>query len=160
MLYSAEKIFNSYYNPLAPTYTELHLARTVASTIMQQCSANLAITAGDAAIISERITDILAERAFNMSPVTLMLIHKKIFADILRDAGQLRSEAAQEVEKSLRACFETERASSYRGLTRYEVGQRLDAFAKELLKLTPFSAGNKYAVLVFMEKYKQFKGIK
>lgn len=86
---------------------------------MQQCSTELSITADDAAIISERITALLAEQAFHMSPVTLMLIHRKLFADILPDAGKLRTDKT--LESSLRACFEAEKEFSYRGLRGQEV---------------------------------------
>lgn len=149
--------FNAYIRLGEPEKEEKILARQTAELINRKPVENV-IQGTD--IVSERITELLLEQAFHMSLVTLMHIHKKLFTDILPDAGKLRSEAAQELEKSLRACFEAERASSYRGLTMCEVKERLDAFAKELLELVPFAEGNKYAVLVFMEKYKQFKGIR
>ena len=145
------------YHPLVPAPAELHIARTVALGIMQQCSTELSITADDAAIISERITALLAEQAFNMSPVTLMLIHRKLFADILPDAGQLRTDKT--LESSLRACFDAEREFSYKGLNRQAVQQKLVDFSSKLLALAPFANGTKLAVLVFMEKYKQYKGM-
>lgn len=158
MSYSVEENFKINYHPLVPTPAELHIARTVALGIMQQCSADLAIKGNDAAIISERITYLLAEQAFHMSPVTLMFIHRKLFADILPDAGILRRD--KKLNDYLRACFDAEREFSYKGLSRQAVQQKLADFSSRLLALAPFADGNRPAVLVFMEKYKQYKGMR
>lgn len=120
--------------------------------------------------VSVRITEILSEKTFSFSPTELLSIHKRLFTDIYKEAGQYRSynftkgewvlngdtvvySSYKNVKETLQYDFEQEKNFSYEGLSIDESIEHLSKFISDIWQVHPFCEGNTRTVAVFLIKY-------
>lgn len=124
----------------------------------------------EADIVSCRIVQLLDEKAFSFSPVTLKGIHRFLFGDIYDHAGQYRKYNItkeeeilngetvnysnwQMIEETLAYDFEEERRKSYEGLSDEMVVKRIAKFTSDIWQVHPFMEGNTRTTALFVERY-------
>lgn len=127
--------------------------------------------------VATRITEILSEQTFSLSPVEFMAIHRRLFQDIYLFARQLRDYNISKKEwilngesvlyataESLKATLEydlsQEKQFSYRGLRQKEIIQHIATFTANLWQIHPFGEGNTRTIAVFLIKYLRKLGFK
>ncbi|MFA9488014.1 MULTISPECIES: Fic family protein [unclassified Mannheimia] len=128
--------------------------------------------------VATRITEILSEQTFSLSPVEFMAIHRRLFQDIYPFAGQIRDYNISKKEwilingesvlyataESLKATLEydlnQEKQFSYRGLSQNEIIQHIAIFTANLWQIHPFGEGNTRTTAVFLIKYLRKLGFK
>ncbi|MCL1809248.1 MAG: Fic family protein [Clostridiales bacterium] len=125
--------------------------------------------------VSLRITGLLAERAFTLSPVELASIHKRLFADIYKFAGKIRNwniskseevlggasvyyASAGSIRETLDYDFAQEKAFSYAGLDDRAIALRVSNFISGLWQIHPFGEGNTRTIAVFTIQYLRLFG--
>ena len=125
--------------------------------------------------VSSRITAILSEKGFTLSPAQYLSIHARLFDGIFRHAGKIRDYNISKKEwvlggdtvtygnsTELRATldydFREERAFDYSGLPMDKVIAHLARFVSRLWQIHVFGEGNTRTTAVFFIKYLQFLG--
>lgn len=125
--------------------------------------------------VSSRITAILSEKGFTLSPAQYLSIHARLFDGIFRHAGKIRDYNISKKEwvlggdtvtygnsAELRATldydFREERAFDYSGLPMDKVIAHLARFVSRLWQIHVFGEGNTRTTAVFFIKYLQFLG--
>ena len=120
--------------------------------------------------VSLRITGLLAEKTFTLSPVELISIHKRLFADIYDFAGKIRDyniskrewvlggetvyyAGAYSIRETLDYDFAQEKAFSYAGLDNRAMVAHIAGFISDLWQIHAFGEGNTRAIAVFLIKY-------
>ena len=120
--------------------------------------------------VATRITEILSEKAFNFSTTELLNIHKRLFTDILKVAGQYRDynftkkewvlngdtviySSYETIKDTLEYDFEQERNFSYKDLGLEEAIKHLCRFTSNIWQVHPFCEGNTRTTAVFIIKY-------
>lgn len=120
--------------------------------------------------VSVRITEILSEKTFSFSPTELLSIHKRLFTDIYKEAGQYRMynftkeewvlngdtviySSYENIKDTLQYDFEQEKKFSYEGLSLDESIKHLSKFISDIWQVHPFCEGNTRTVAVFLIKY-------
>jgi len=124
----------------------------------------------EADFVSQRISEILSEMAFTMSPIELLSIHRRLFEDIYTFAGNVRTYNISKKEYILNG--ETVEYGDYKNLNemiehdidkekRFDYStiedmQRVEHFARfiaDLWQIHPFAEGNTRTTAVFAIKY-------
>jgi fido (protein-threonine AMPylation protein) len=121
--------------------------------------------------VSANIAAILSEKAFTFSPVHLISIHRRLFADVapkfagkIRDYNITKSEwtldgktvfysPACELKDALDYDFAQEKAFSYKGLSKIEIIRHIAKFISEIWQIHAFGEGNTRTAAVFTIKY-------
>ena len=120
--------------------------------------------------VSVRITEILSEKTFNFSPTELMNIHKRLFTEIYKSAGQYRDynftkdewilnddtviySSYENIKDALNYDFEQEKDFSYKDLNLDESLKHLCRFISNIWQVHPFCEGNTRTTAVFLIKY-------
>ena len=124
----------------------------------------------EADIVSQRITEILAEPTFSFSPEQLVSIHRRLFDGIYKHAGTIRDYNITKNEWVLKgdtvqyaSCFrlvETmtfdfseEKKFSYASASMDEVIRHFSKFIAGIWQIHPFGEGNTRTTAVFAMKY-------
>lgn len=120
--------------------------------------------------VAVRIAELLSEDAFTFSPVQLTAIHRHLFQDVFKHAGQIRDYNIKKKEwvldgrsvtyasyglirETLDYDFDQERSFRYRGLGSDEVVAHFARFVSNLWQVHPFGEGNTRTTAVFAIKY-------
>ena len=124
----------------------------------------------EADTVSYRITELLTEQAFSMTPAELIRIHRYLFTGIYKFAGRIRDynitkkewvldggtviyAGAGLITETLEYDISTERDFSYEGLTADEAVRHIARFISNLWQIHPFGEGNTRTTAVFLIKY-------
>ena len=124
----------------------------------------------EADIVSQRMTEILAEPTFSFSPEQLVSIHRRLFDGIYKHAGTIRDYNITKNEWVLKgdtvqyaSCFrlvETmafdfseEKKFSYASVSMDEVVRHFSRFISGVWQIHPFGEGNTRTTSVFAMKY-------
>jgi len=124
----------------------------------------------EADIVSQRITEILAEPTFSFSPEQLVSIHRRLFDGIYKYAGTIRDYNITKNEWVLKgdtvqyaSCFrlvETmafdfseEKKFSYAAVSMDEVIRHFSKFIAGIWQIHPFGEGNTRTISTFAMKY-------
>lgn len=120
--------------------------------------------------VSARITEILGEKSFTLSPVEYLSIHRRLFEDIYEFAGKIRDfnitkkewildgetvlyGNAESLKATLEYDFEQEKKFSYVGLSQEETIEHIAHFTSYLWQIHPFGEGNTRTTAIFLIKY-------
>ena len=120
--------------------------------------------------VAARITEILHEKTFSLSPAEYLTIHRRLFQGIYKHAGKIRDynitkpewvldgetvlyAGAESLEAALTYDFQQEKAFRYVGLSRQEIIQHLAHFISYLWQIHIFGEGNTRTTAVFLIKY-------
>ena len=124
----------------------------------------------EADIVSQRMTEILAEPTFSFSPASYVSIHRKLFFGIYKFAGKIRDynitksewvlkkdtvryESADVIAATLEYEFERERNFNYRGLSPQETIAHFSRFIADVWQIHAFGEGNTRTTAIFAAKY-------
>ena len=125
--------------------------------------------------VSLRITEVLSETAFSFSPNEYIAIHRKLFQDVYKHAGKIRSfniskkewvldgatvvyGSASELKATLEYDFCQEKSFSYKGLSMNDIIHHLAVFISGLWQIHAFEEGNTRTTAVFLIKYLRMLG--
>lgn len=124
----------------------------------------------EADIVSQRITKILSEGGFSFTPSFYCGIHRKLFDDIFKFAGQIRDYNitkkewvlsgdtviygnAADISATLDYDFGVERSFKYRGLDKAAIIEHISHFVAYLWQIHAFGEGNTRTTAVFTILY-------
>ena len=124
----------------------------------------------EADVVSLRIAELLSEQAFQLSPVSWLGIHRRLFEGILDQAGKLRDYNITKREwvlngdtviyapytdlmQTLDYDFGREKEFSYIGLSLPEAIEHIASFVAGIWQIHPFCEGNTRATAVLLIKY-------
>ena len=124
----------------------------------------------EADIVSARIAEILSEKAFSLSFVEFISIHKRLFDGLFDFAGTIRNYNIEKKEwvldgksvtygnhPNIKAYIEydlqEEKKFSYKGLNREEILNHIAEFTSRIWQIHAFGEGNTRTVAVFLIKY-------
>ena len=124
----------------------------------------------EADIVSQRITEILAEPTFSFSPASYTSIHRKLFSGIYKHAGKIRDynitknewvlkkdtvryESADVIVATLEYEFAREHNFNYRGLSPQETISHFSRFIADVWQIHAFGEGNTRTTAIFAVKY-------
>ena len=124
----------------------------------------------EADIVSARIAEILSEKAFSLSFVEFISIHKRLFDGLFDFAGTIRSYNIEKKEwvldgksvtygnhPNIKAYIEydlqEEKKFSYKGLNKEEILNHIAEFTSRIWQIHAFGEGNTRTVAVFLIKY-------
>lgn len=131
----------------------------------------------EADVVSQRIVEILGERAFQFSPAGLISIHRRLFEGLFGGAGLVRDynitkkewvlngdtvlyAPAETILESLDYDFGQEREFSYEGLALEPVVRHLAGFISGIWQIHPFCEGNTRTTAVFLIQYLGLMGFR
>ena len=120
--------------------------------------------------VSERIANLLSEKAFSFNPAQLVSIHRYLFQGIYKFAGRIRDynitkkewvlrgdtvyyEGSNMISAALSYDFEQEKAFDYSKVTLSEAVHHITKFCSDIWQIHPFGEGNTRTTAVFMIKY-------
>lgn len=120
--------------------------------------------------VSARITEILSEQTFTFSPVEYLAIHRRLFQDIYKFAGEIRDfnitkkewilsgetviyGSADSLKETLEYDFEQEKKFNYKGLSQREIIEHIAHFTSYLWQIHIFGEGNTRTTALFLIKY-------
>jgi fido (protein-threonine AMPylation protein) len=120
--------------------------------------------------VSLRITGLLSEKTFTLSPIELMSIHKRLFDNIYDFAGKIREHnvsknewvlggetvfyaSAYNIRETLDYDFAREKEFSFAKLDARAAVEHITKFISDLWQIHAFGEGNTRAVAVFTIKY-------
>lgn len=121
-------------------------------------------------LVSLRIAQLLEDKSFGFSPITLKNIHKYLFKDIYDFAGNYRNYNItkkedilngdivkyvnyQDIENYFDYAFKEEKDFDYSKLNKDELIKRISKFTSSIWQVHPFGEGNTRTTAVFIEKY-------
>ena len=124
----------------------------------------------EADIVSQRMTEVLAEPTFSFSPASYVSIHRKLFLGIYKHAGKIRDynitksewvlkkdtvryESAEVIAATLEYEFEREHNFNYRGLSPQETISHFSRFIADVWQIHAFGEGNTRTTGIFAVKY-------
>lgn len=127
-------------------------------------------TTEEADKVAIRIAQILNEDTFQFSPVEFKAIHRKLFSDVFKHAGEVRTynitkpewvlngdtvlyASYNSINETLNYDFKTEREFSYEGLSISEIVKHIVVFTSNIWQIHPFCEGNTRTTAVFIIKY-------
>ena len=131
----------------------------------------------EADIVSTRIAKLLGEKAFVFSYTEWLTIHKKLFENLFKHAGTIRSYNISKKEwvlkgdtviyapcdsimNTLEYDFSKEKNFSFEGLSVDACVKHLAKFTSDIWQIHPFCEGNTRATAVFIIKYLKTFGFK
>lgn len=120
--------------------------------------------------VSARIAEMLNENTFQFSPAEYKAIHRRLFADVFKHAGEIRTynitkkewilkgdtvlyASFDSINDTLDYDFSLEKEFSYEGLSAVEAVKHIATFAADIWQIHPFCEGNTRATAVFIIKY-------
>lgn len=126
--------------------------------------------------VSGRIAEILGEQTFKFSPAFFLEIHRRLFQDILEEAGKLRRynivkpewvlggatvtyASWESLKSTLDYDFSVEKEFSYEGISGTDAIKHLGSFIAGVWQIHPFVEGNTRTVAVFFIKYLNTLGL-
>ncbi len=129
----------------------------------------------EADLVSQHITEILAEPTFSLTPASFISIHRRLFRGVFSHAGKIRDynitksewvldgdtvryESADVIAATLEFEFEKERRFIYKGLTPQEIVAHLVRFVGDVWQIHAFGEGNTRTISVFTIKYLRHLG--
>ena len=129
----------------------------------------------EADIVASRIAELLAEKTFQFSPAELQSIHRRLFTDVFKSAGQFRTyniskkewvlngksvfyAAFDSIRETIDYDFAQEKAFSYSKLDATQAIKHIAKFISGIWQIHPFCEGNTRTTAVFMIKYLQTFG--
>lgn len=121
-------------------------------------------------LVSLRIAQLLEDKSFGFSPITLKNIHKYLFKDIYNFAGNYRDYNItkkedilngdtvkyvnyQEIENYYEHDFKEEKEFDYSKLNNDEFIKHIAKFTSNIWQVHAFGEGNTRTIAVFIEKY-------
>ena len=121
-------------------------------------------------LVSLRIAQLLEDKSFGFSPITLKNIHKYLFKDIYDFAGNYRNYNItkkedilngdtvkyvnyQDIESYFNYDFKEEKEFDYSKLNNDELIKHIAKFTSSIWQVHPFGEGNTRTTAVFIEKY-------
>ena len=121
-------------------------------------------------LVSLRIAQLLEDKSFGFSPITLKNIHKYLFKDIYNFAGNYRDYNIskkeeilngdtvkyvnyKDIESYLDYDFKEEKEFDYSKLNDGELINHIVKFTSSIWQVHPFGEGNTRTIAVFIEKY-------
>lgn len=124
----------------------------------------------EADLVAARITELLGEQTFQFSPKELQIIHRRLFSDILLDAGTFRTyniskkewilegksvlyASWQSIPETLDYDFQQEKNFSYESLSTQESIAHFAKFAAGIWQIHPFCEGNTRTTAIFLIRY-------
>ena len=129
----------------------------------------------EADIVAARIAELLAEKTFQFSPAELQSIHRRLFTDVFKSAGQFRTyniskkewvlngksvfyAGFDSIRDTLDYDFGQEKVFSYAKLNVAQAIKHIANFISGIWQIHPFCEGNTRTTAVFMIKYLQTFG--
>ena len=120
--------------------------------------------------VAARIAEMLNENTFQFSPAEYKAIHRRLFSDVFKHAGEIRTynitkkewilkgdtvlyAAFDSINDTLDYDFGIEKEFSYEGLSTAEAVKHITKFAAGIWQIPPFCEGNTRATAVFIIKY-------
>lgn len=120
--------------------------------------------------VAARIAEILNEKTFQFSPAEYKTIHRRLFADVFKHAGEIRTynitkkewvlkgdtvlyASFGSIKDTLDYDFGIEKDFSYEGLSADEAVKHIAKFTADIWQIHPFCEGNTRATAVFIIKY-------
>ena len=120
--------------------------------------------------VASKITEILNEKTFQFSPAELKTIHRRLFSDVFKHAGEIRDynitkkewilngetvlyASYDSINDTLDYDFRIEKEFSYDGLSATEAVKHITKFAAGIWQIHPFCEGNTRTTAVFIIKY-------
>jgi len=127
--------------------------------------------------VSARITEILSEQTFTLSPIEYLTIHRRLFQGIYSYAGKIRDynitkqewilngetvlyASAESLKPTLEYDIEQEKKFSYKGLSQQEIIEHIAHFISYLWQIHIFGEGNTRTTAIFLIKYLRKLGFK
>lgn len=124
----------------------------------------------EADLVAARITELLGEQTFQFSPKELQIIHRRLFSDILPDAGVFRPyniskkewildgksvlyASWKSIPETLDYDFQQENNFSYQSLNIQESIAHFAKFAAGIWQIHPFCEGNTRTTAIFLIRY-------
>ena len=124
----------------------------------------------EADIVSQRMTEVLAEPTFSFSPASYVSIHRKLLLGTYKHAGKIRDynitksewvlkkdtvryESADVIAATLEYEFERERRFDYKGLSSQETISHFSRFIADVWQIHAFGEGNTRTTGIFAVKY-------
>ena len=121
-------------------------------------------------LVSLRIAQLLEDKSFGLSPITLKNIHKYLFRDIYDFAGNYRTYNItkkedilngdtvkyvnyQDIEGYFEYDFKEEKEFDYSKLNKEDFIKHIAKFISSIWQVHPFGEGNTRTTAVFIEKY-------
>jgi fido (protein-threonine AMPylation protein) len=120
--------------------------------------------------VSARITEILSEKTFTLSPAEYLTIHRRLFEGIYSHAGKIRDynitknewilngetvlySSAESLNATLEYDFQQEKKFIYRGLSQQEIIEHIAQFISNLWQIHIFAEGNTRTTAIYLIKY-------
>lgn len=124
----------------------------------------------EADIVSVRIAEILSEKAFSLSFVEFISIHKRLFDGLFDFAGTIRNYNIEKkewildgksvtygnyfnIKEYIEYDLQEEKKFSYKGLNQEEILNHIAEFTSRIWQIHAFGEGNTRTVAVFLIKY-------
>jgi fido (protein-threonine AMPylation protein) len=124
----------------------------------------------EADIVSQRIAELLVERAFTLSKIELLAIHKHLFTELYDFAGKIRDfniskneyilggrsveyGNARIIDDMIEHDLSKEKSFNYAGLDEQRRIEHIAKFISDLWQIHPFAEGNTRTTAVFTIKY-------
>lgn len=126
--------------------------------------------------VSARITEIISEKTFSLTPTQLTSIHRRLFEGTFKFAGKIRDynitksewvlkgdtvyyASCENIKDTLEYDIENERKFSYSGVPVDDAIKHLVRFCADLWQIHPFGEGNTRTTAVFIIKYMRSLGL-
>lgn len=120
--------------------------------------------------VAARIAEMLNENTFQFSPAEFKAIHRRLFSDVFKHAGEIRTynitkkewvlkgdtvlyASFDSINDTLDYDFGIEKEFSYEGLSASESVKHIAKFTAGIWQIHPFCEGNTRATAVFIIKY-------
>lgn len=120
--------------------------------------------------VAARIAQMLNENTFQFSPAEFKAIHRRLFSDVFKHAGEIRTynitkkewilkgdtvlyASFDSINDTLDYDFNLEKEFSYEGLSANEAVKHIAKFTAGIWQIHPFCEGNTRATAVFIIKY-------
>jgi fido (protein-threonine AMPylation protein) len=127
--------------------------------------------------VSARITEILSEKTFTLSPAEYLTLHRRLFEGIYAHAGKIRDynitknewvlngetvlyASSESLKATLEYDFQQEKNFSYSGLSQQEIIEHIAQFISYLWQIHIFGEGNTRTTAVYLIKYLRKLGFK
>lgn len=120
--------------------------------------------------VAARIAEMLSENTFQFSPAEFKAIHRRLFSNVFKHAGEIRTynitkkewvlkgdtvlyASFDSINDTLDYDFGIEKEFSYEGLSATEAVKHIAKFTAGIWQIHPFCEGNTRATAVFIIKY-------
>lgn len=149
----------------------------VAAYYAEHSERGAAAQSDEADKVAANIAALLNEPAFHFSPAGLASIHKRLFHNVFKFAGQMRTynitkkewvlegdtvryAHAAEIIMALDYDMEKEKRFSFKGITQDKLVEHIAHFIADIWQVHPFPEGNTRSTAVFCIKYLRYLGFR